>query len=99
MSATTEALELVKLLKPKIGEQAATKLIDYADKKQTGEIEFLSKSTDRLWVAIAILAGLLVMSIGLMTYFHGDTKSDMQELESRMDKRFDKLEKLIIQKR
>ena len=39
------------------------------------------------------LAGLLVMSIGLMTYFHGDTKSDMQELESRMDKRFDKLEK------
>ena len=54
MSATTEALELVQLLKPKIGEQAATKLIDYADKKQTGEIEFLSKSTDRLWVAIAI---------------------------------------------
>ena len=79
MSTTTEAIELVK---PKIGEQVATKLIDYADKRR-------DKSIDRLW--ITFVGGFSIM-VASMFYLHGDTKSDMQNLESRLDRRFDKLE-------
>ena len=82
MSTTTEALELVKLLKPKIGEQAAAKLIDFAEKQR-------DKSVDRLW--IAFIGGFSIM-VASMFYLHGDTKANMKELKTDMNKRFEKIE-------
>ena len=80
MSATTKALELVKLLKPKIGEQAATKLIDYADKRK-------DKSIDRLWIA---LIGGFTIIISILFYLHNDVKSDMRAMEERILKAIEK---------
>ena len=92
MSATTEAIELVKLLKPKIGEQAAAKLLDYTDRKQTGEIEQLAKSIDRLW--IALIGGFSII-VAIMFYLHSDTKQDMKEIRADIKE----LRELILQKR
>ena len=80
MSATTEALELVKLLKPKIGEQAATKLIDYADKGK-------ERTVNLQWIAIAILAAGLFAIFGILWQMSQKvaTKEDMNQ-------RFDKIE-------
>ena len=87
MSATTEALELVKLLKPKIGEQAATKLIDYADKQR-------DKSVDRLWIAFAIL-----VSVFIGGYFSLSSKIDkIDEKVNRIDKNMVEI-KTLLQKR
>ena len=78
MSATTEALELVKLLKPKIGEQAATKLVDYADKQR-------DKSIDRLWLAFGILAACFIGGYwGLsdkIDSIRQELKADIQKLD------------------
>ncbi len=41
-----------------------------------------------------MLAGFTGLA-GLMTYLHGDTKQDMQKLESRLDSRIDKLDSRI----
>ena len=91
MSTTTQALELVKLLKPKIGEQAATKLVDYADKQGKDRTEIT-------WLWRVIVGGFMIAFtlLGILYSEIKDTRSEIkdtrQELKAEMDKRFDKIE-------
>ena len=79
MSATTEAIDLVdNLVKAKIPKATAKQLVGYADKQR-------DKGIDRLWIAIAILTAIALGGFAWL-------RSDMQKLESRMDKRFDNIE-------
>ena len=99
MSATTEALELVKLLKPKIGEQAAVKLIDFSEKRR-------DKGIDHLWIAIGISVTLMLGGFAWLASEIKDTrielKAEMKEIRSDVkDIRADikELRKLILQKK
>ena len=93
MSTTTEAIELVKLLKPKIGEQAAAKLIDYAD-KQKGDYAARADIAMLKWV-VGILAVATVALFGALWQL----KTEVHDGFDKIDKRFDRMEKLILQKR
>ena len=90
MSATTEAIEIIEALqKAKIPKQTATKLVDYVETQK-------DKSIDRIW--IALLAGFSITIALIVTipfYLHSNTKVDLQAIENRIEKRFDKLEKTI----
>ena len=95
MSATTEAIEMIDALqKAKIPKQTATKLIDYVEKRK-------DKTVNLQWVAIGILSGGLIAIFGLLWQLSLTvaTKQDMQVMETRVDKRFDKIENLIKEKK
>ncbi len=96
VSTTADALELVKLLKPKIGEQTATKLLDYADKQR-------DKNIDRLWV---VVIGGFSLLLTVIFYLHIDIKSQMSDTKVEMKRRFaeqkadiKEIRRLLLQKR
>ncbi len=89
MSNTVEAIELVKLLKPKIGEQAATKLVNYADNQS-------DKTIDRLWV---VLLGGFSILITVILYLHIDIKSEMNRRFGEQKEDIKEIRELILRKR
>ena len=89
MSTTSESLELIKLLEPKIGEEAASRLIDYTEKQKgdyaaSADISMLKWAVGILSVAVFTLSGLVWQ---LNTKIH------------RMDKEINqKLDKILLYK-
>ena len=84
MSAATEAIELIKILKPKIGEQAAAKLIDYAD-KQKGDYATKADISMLKW-AIGILAVAVFTLFGLVWQLNTKIHKMDEEINQKLDK-------------
>ena len=92
MSTTTEAIELVKLLKPKIGEQAATKLVDYADKQRSDEVSRGEFNLLRLLVVGGFTLSFIIMGVlyNEIKSTRLELKEDMRSMESRLIRAIEK---------
>ena len=89
----------MKLLKPEIGEQAATKLISFSEEQR-------DKSVDRLWIAIGILTAFMMAGFGWLGSEIKDIRNEVKDTRSEIKAEMKEirsdikeLRKLILQKR
>ena len=86
----TETIDLVdELVKAKIPKRTATKLVDYIEKHQSEKTNF------KLNIILWALGLVFTFLFSLMIYLHNDLKSDINKLETRINKKLEKIENLL----
>ena len=86
MSTTTEALELIKLLEPKIGEEAASRLIDYTEKQKGDYAASADISISMLKWAVGILSVAVFTLSGLVWQLNTKIHRMDKEINQKLDK-------------
>ncbi len=98
MSTTTQAINIVdQLVKAKILKKTATELIDFVE-SQRGDLatkQDVREAIRPTW--IVMMAGFTAL-LTLMLYLHNDTKAEMERRFTEMNRRFEKIEQLLLQK-